>query len=42
VQQAALGQTYGDRYFLTAVAIEVWLQGLEEFRRARRPHARAG
>ena len=41
VQQAALGQTYGDRYFLTAVAIEVWLQGLEEFRRARRPRALA-
>lgn len=39
VSQAAVGQTFGDRYFLTAVAIEVWLQGLEEWRRTNRAAA---
>ncbi|MEA2663667.1 MAG: hypothetical protein QOI11_611, partial [Candidatus Eremiobacteraeota bacterium] len=34
VRQAAVGQTFGDRYFLTAVAFEVWLQGLADRRRA--------
>ncbi len=33
VRQAAVGQTFGDRYFLTAVAFEIWLQGLEDRRR---------
>jgi asparagine synthase (glutamine-hydrolysing) len=32
VAQAALGQTFGDRYFLTGVAFEVWLQGYETWR----------
>ena len=39
VRQAAVGQTFGDRYFLTAAAFEIWLQGLEEWRRAKRAKA---
>jgi len=39
VHQAAVGQTYGDRYFLTAAAFEIWLQGFEAWRRANRAAA---
>ncbi len=34
VTQASLGQTHGDRYFLTAAAIESWLKGLTAWRSA--------
>jgi asparagine synthase (glutamine-hydrolysing) len=39
VRQAAVGQTFGDRYFLTAAAFETWLQGLEAWRRTNRANA---
>ena len=39
VRQAAVGQTFGDRYFLTAAAFEIWLQGLEDMRRVNRAEA---
>jgi asparagine synthase (glutamine-hydrolysing) len=36
VTQASLGQTHGDRFFLTAAAIEAWLKTLQAWRRDRR------
>jgi asparagine synthase (glutamine-hydrolysing) len=30
VQQAALGQTHGDQFFIAGVAVEVWLRQLQE------------
>ncbi len=32
VKQASVGQTHGDKYFITGVAIEVWLKQLAEIR----------
>ena len=32
VRQASIGQTHGDRFFLTGVAIEAWLKGLAGWR----------
>lgn len=34
VRQAGVGQTYGDRFFLSGVAVEVWLKQLAEHRAA--------
>ncbi|MEA2689670.1 MAG: hypothetical protein QOD51_2277 [Candidatus Eremiobacteraeota bacterium] len=41
VRQAAVGQTFGDRYFLTAAAFEIWLQGLAAWRGAKRANGAA-
>ena len=35
VAQASVGQTHGDRHFLSAIAVEVWLRQLEDRPRAR-------
>jgi hypothetical protein len=32
VSQASVGQTYGDRFFLAGVAVEVWMKQLAEHR----------